>query len=556
MAKKPKKIEIPAPLYHTTNQYLRRQIGRREFLARTAALGLSLPAVGTLLAACAGVPAQTVEKIVTVEVEKEVEKVVTVEVEVETGGGAPTSSALIAEQVAKEKYAGQTLNISWESGLQAQDPLIFSGPEFEKRTGVKINVVENGAALELFSKQLTEHIGGTGALDVLQVQPAWVADYVFSGVIEPLDDFIAEYMNPNDLEDFTELYKGMGTFEGKTYGLFDDGDTLLLYYRTDLFEEHGDEFANRFGYALAPPANWKEFDEIAMFFTEKFAPDLYGAVFGRGPNTNWQQFPPHFKANGGQWFDPDSMEPTFNGPEGIRTLNEMQASMQWMQPNAAQAGGLDAFQGWLAGTSAMTWFWPPLGRWSAGYGQQTSQLSFLPESQVVGKTGYALFPGDITQHAAGFNISVAAGSPNKELAYLFIQWLNSPEISLQRVMLPFALRDPFRISHFESTLYRNLWPESGDYLDRLLDAGQKASLDLFLPGAAEYHDAVDRACTSTWAGTDPQEALDNAAAEFNEITDRLGRDQQKQAYANYIQMAGAYPSANLVDAPSNLELYE
>ena len=28
-------------------------------------------------------------------------------------------------------------------------------------------------------------------------------------------------------------------FEGKRYGLFDDGDLLLLYYRTDLFEEAG-----------------------------------------------------------------------------------------------------------------------------------------------------------------------------------------------------------------------------------------------------------------------------------------------------------------------------
>jgi len=544
MSDKQKKIRLPAPLYDTTNQYLRRKITRREFLARTAAMGLSLPALGALISACT-VP--TPEAI-------EVEKIVTVEVE--KAAALPTSSMLAAEQVAKEKYAGETLNISWESGLQAQDPIIFSGPEFEKRTGVKINVIENGRQLELFTKQLTEHTAGTGALDILSVQPTWVADYVFAGVIAPLDDLIAEYMNPDDMEDYPDIFKDMGMFEGTRYGLFDDGDLLLLYYRTDLFEEHGDEFADKLGYPLAPPANWKEFDEVARFFTEKLAPDMYGAGFARGSKWNWQVFQPHYKANGGRWFDPDTMEPLINGPEGVRTVSEMKASNQWMPPGAEQLAGPDAFNEWLAGGYAMTWFWPPLGRWSAGYGQQTAQMAFVPESTVVGKTGYALFPGDITQHAAGYVMSVASDSPRTELAYLFLQWLTSPEISLQRVMLPYALRDPYRISHFESTLYRNMWAEAGNYLDKLMEAGNKASLDIFLPGAAEYHDILDRACTAAYAGTEPQEALDTAAQEFEDLTERMGRDRQKQAYAAYLQMGGAYPSTNLVDAPSNLELYE
>lgn len=539
-----KKIKVPAPLYDTTNQYLRRKITRREFLARTAAMGLSLPALSALISACTVPTPETIE----------VEKIVTVEVEKEAA--LPTSSMLAAEQVAREKYAGETLNISWESGLQAQDPIIFSGPEFEQRTGVKVNVIESGRQLELFTKQLTEHTAGTGALDILSVQPTWVADYVFAGVIEPLDDLIAEYMNPDDMEDFPDIFKDMGMFEGKRYGLFDDGDLLLLYYRTDLFEEHADEFADKMGYPLAPPANWKEFDEITKFFTEKLAPDMYGAGFPRGSKWNWQVFQPHFKANGGKLFDPDTMEPLINGPEGIRTVSEMKASNQWMPPGVEQLAGPDAFQEWLAGGFAMTWFWPPLGRWSAGYGSQTAQLAFVPQSQVVGKTGYALFPGDITQHAAGYVMSVAADSPRKELAYLFLQWLTSPEISLQRVMLPYALRDPYRISHFESNLYRNMWAEAGDYLDKLMEAGNKASLDIFMPGAAEYHDILDRACTATYAGTDPQDALDTAAQEFEDLTERMGRDRQKQAYAAYLQMGGAYPSANLVDAPSNLELYE
>jgi multiple sugar transport system substrate-binding protein len=554
MAKK-QKIEIPAPLYDTTTKYLRRQISRREFLARTAAAGLSLPALSALLSACVAATPETVEveKVVTVEVEKEVEKIVTVEVEKEA---MPTSSAAIAEKVAKEKYAGETLNIAWPAGLQFNDILYFSGPEWERRTGVKVNAIEVADDLTAFSTILNEHVAGTGAYDVVDFWPNWIPDYALGGVLEPLDDFMQEYMNLEELEDFAPIYKGMTQFNGKYYGIHDDGDTMLIYYRTDLFEEHADEFSDMYGRPLAPPTNWKEFDEIAMFFTQKFAPDLYGADFPRGPLTNHYQFIPHFKSNGGLFFNPDTMDSTINSPEGVRTLNEMKASMQWFPEGAAQLGLTEPFFEWLAGHSAMTYFWPPLGRWSEGYGATTEALSWLPESQVKGVTGYALYPGDIIQHGGGHSLGVMATSPRKELGYLFVQWATSPEISIQRVTLPFALRDPYRQSHFESAYFRTLWPKAGEYLDTLLEAGEKGSLDLFIPGGAQYHEIMDKACTSVWAGTDPQAALDTAANEFDDLTERLGRDQQKTAYANYLTMKGAVPEPKLVDAPSNLELYE
>jgi multiple sugar transport system substrate-binding protein len=518
-----KNADLPNRLHKVTRKYLQGGMSRRDFLRHTAAMGLTLPLLNSVVS------------------------------RVKAQDGMMTSADR-AVQVVREKYAGESLTATWEAGLQAQDPLLFSGPMWQELTGVSLNIVEVNAGTELFSRQLNEHIAQSGAFDVLQVQPNWLADYALAGVLEPLDDYVAEYMNPADLEDFPPIYRGLDIFEGRRYGLFDDGDTLLLYYRKDLFEQHGDEFADEMGYALAPPANWKEADDIARFFTQKLAPDVYGAAYGRTTGWNWMVFIPHFKANGGRFFDPDTMSPLINGAEGVRTVAEMRHINQWMPPGIEGLTAIDTFQEWLAGRYAMTWFWPPLGRWSAGYAQQAEQMAFLPESQVAGKVGYALLPGDITEMAVGFSLGVASGSPNKELAYLFIQWLNSPEISLQRVTLPFALRDPFRIGHFESEEYRGLWDDAGDYLDTLMEAGEKASLDLLIPGGQEYSDALDRACTAAYAGMDPQQALDVAAQEFEEITDRLGRDRQKQAYANYLTLDGAYPSANLVDAPSNVEM--
>jgi multiple sugar transport system substrate-binding protein len=519
-----KKQHIPKHLSVATQKYMRRGISRRDFLRYTGAAGLTFPMLNSLIGRVAAQDAE--------------------------------SSSAVAERIAAERYAGETLNVTWESGLQAQDPKLFSGPLWTERTGVNINVIEIDGGTPYFSRQLTEHLGASGAFDVLNVQPSWVADYVFAGVMEPLDAFVEEFMNPADLEDYTPLYKDLGVFDGVRYGLFDDGDTLIMYYRKDLFEEHAAEFADAMGYELAPPTNWLEFDQIAKFLGEKLGPDVAGAGFGRGPGAFWNaaMFIPHFKANGGRFFDPDSMDALVNGPEGVRTVSEMNHSNQFMPEGITTLTAVDTFQQWLAGAYAMTWFWPPLGRWSAAYGTDTEELAFVPESTVVGKTGYALFPGHISQMSGGFNLAVSADSPRKELAYLFIQWLNSPEISLQRVTLPYALRDPYRLSHFESEEYAAAWPEAPEYLATLLEAGENASLDINIPGGQEYSDAIDRACSAVYAGTDPQEAMDTAASEFNGITDRLGREQQATAYAAYLQLPGAYPSTNLVDAPSNLDM--
>ena len=72
----------------------------------------------------------------------------------------------------------------------------------------------------------------------------------------------------------------------------------------------------------------------------------------------------------------------------------------------------------------MTQWWLPVGRWSASYGADDENLSWVPPSTVGGKVGYALPPGGHPQLATGFSMSVSSYSKNKEAAYLLIQWIN------------------------------------------------------------------------------------------------------------------------------------
>ena len=149
-------------------------------------------------------------------------------------------------------------------------------------------------------------------------------------------------------------------------------------------------------------------------------------------------------------------------------------------------------------------------------------------------------PEGHSAHNAGFLIGVSADSKQKEAAYLFCQWANSPTISLQRCMLPYALRDPFRLSHYSSPQYRGLWPAAGDYLDTLKGGADGALLDIIMPGSAEYNDAADKVVTAAQAGTAVDEALAQGDAAFNATTDRIGREKQKAAYQAFLALKGAY----------------
>jgi multiple sugar transport system substrate-binding protein len=80
-----------------------------------------------------------------------------------------------------------------------------------------------------------------------------------------------------------------------------------------------------------------------------------------------------------------------------------------------------------------------------------------------------------------------------------------------------------------------------DYIDAVRDSidDPNAVLDLRITGSAEYLQTLDVEIARAIAGEiSAQEALDNVAAGWNEITDRLGRDNQLEQYRNAVGYQG------------------
>jgi multiple sugar transport system substrate-binding protein len=447
-----------------------------------------------------------------------------------SGSALAQSAAERAVEAAKQ-YAGAQITIVWEAGLQSLDPLNFSGPKWKELTGIDVTVIEVPTA-EMFTKILQEHRAGTGAYDALNVIPAWMADLARAGALEPLDAYVDKYGYRDELQEIAPVYRDNQMKVGDTiYGFPDDGDVFVFYYRKDILEENG----------FAPPKTWAEFAEIGQKLTDKYAPDMYGSAFFRDAPYAQFMFQERFRVEGGRFFDPETMKATVNSEVGVKVFTEMRAENKFMPPGVETWGFVENLTAFLAGDTAMTISWPPYGRWAAGYGTDQEALSWVPKSTIAGKVGYALPPGGHPQLAAGFSLAVSASSKNKEAAYLFIQWLNSKDVSLERVQLPYALRDPFRDSHFTSEEYKSRWPEAPEYLAALQEGAVSGLLDLSLLQTDAYEEALRQGISRLWAGEDPQAILDDVAAQWDAVTERIGVDKQKEAYLDWASKPNAYP---------------
>jgi len=360
-------------------------------------------------------------------------------------------------------------------------------------------------------------------------------DLVRAGALEELDSYVDKFGYRDQLKSIAPVYRdNQMTVDGKIYGFPDDGDVFVMYYRKDVLGDPKIQaaFKEKHGYDLPmPPTTWQHFDDVGSFISEFTDNKPYGATFFRDAPYAQFMFQERFRNEGGKFFDADTMKATINSPEGLKVFNDWLAENKWMPAGVETWGFVENLAALLQGDSAMTISWPPYGRWGAGYGTDEEALSWVPKSQVAGKLGYAMPPGGHPQLAAGFALSVSASSKQKEAAYLFIQWLNSEETSLQRVQLPYALRDPFRDGHFESPEYKAKWPEAPEYLAALKAGAINGLLDLSVIQTDRYEEALRQGISRLWGGDDPQTILDETAAAWDEITQKIGVDKQKAAYA-------------------------
>lgn len=471
----------------------------------------------------------------------------------------PTTTAQDAKP-----FEGQKVVVVTQEGRSIGGPVEDYAPEWEEMTGGDVEL-QQFAWGDLFEKTITAFATGSGDFDMLIFPAAWSGDYMAPGYLDPAPPEILEKVN---MDDVIPLYRERIIAWGDTvYALPYDGDSHMLYYRKDLVDggEYAADFEAEYGYPLAEPKSWSQYYDIAEFFNGKET-DM-GPIFGvmEAMKRNTQAFYVYFSHAAGYgkvpgnpcfFFSCDDMTPQVNNPGWVRALEDYIHSVELGPPEQVNWDVADTRNYFPTGMSVFNIDWGDVGPISIDENV----------SLVKGKVGFAPLPGGdqywdyeagewVTPESGvneapfiafgGWIIGVAADSDVKEAAWDFAAFMADPELVKVLAVTGGTGINPARFSQFEAL---DLWVGAGfdeesaqDYLDAVLTGinHPNAVLDLRITGTAEYQQTLDVEITRAIAGEiSPQEALDNAAAAWNEITDRLGRENQLDQYRNSVGYTG------------------
>jgi multiple sugar transport system substrate-binding protein len=481
----------------------------------------------------------------------------------------------------KQPFVGKriaiTVNNSGPKG-GISGPMYRLRPAWEELTGAKLDIVEMPLAEQL-NKTINDLRLGGGQFDGF-IEGAWyMGEYITPGYIIPIDDYIADKGFPQwDPDWFPPSLKEIYTWQGKWYAVLNDSDGQVLYWRNDILSdpEWQRKFKAETGKNMPfPVKTWQDVIDIAKFFNGKNWDDNdpdpdSGVVMHFRVNEqgmfHFMSLSASFVVMGGDkvdrgtnnyWFDPDTMEPLIDQPGHVRALETLYELSQYGPP---------AQSAWDLGT-AWDWFLRGKAIFVFSWGDVGSLVQDTSRSKIKGKMGASILPGtnevydmnnnrwvklskpNVAGNTTGGSWQgvISSKSENPEVVYSFLAFMAVEPVSLWNVNRGWTGVDPGISIHF-------LPPRGIATLEGFLDAGWNESdlkyyldayydnffADIMLPylrinGTEEYWRALDQNLSETMIGRlKPKEALERTAKEWDDITDRRGREAQLKQYQEAI----------------------
>jgi multiple sugar transport system substrate-binding protein len=339
-------------------------------------------------------------------------------------------------------------------------------------------------------------------------------------------------------------------------------------------------FRSALGYDLpVPPQTWQQLLDVSRFFDDKdwdpndSRPDS-GTVLhlkvGEQGHYHFQSLSASFAITPGDevdqhhnvyWFDPTDMTPLINSPGHVAALEFLQ---QLNETGPIEQIGWRLPQAWeyfLRGKAIFMFTWGDLG----------ALCQDRARSLVKGRCGAAVLPTSdrYWDHAASAWVEAAAPrvvgntvggswhgvvsalSDQQEAAYSFLALMAIRPVSLWNVQHGWTGVDPGYFHQFPppegdarlADYIKAGWDKQDvtEYLRAYHDTfTAQTMLDyLRIRGTPEYWSVLDRELAAALGGRKgAQAALDDVAAAWQAITDRLGREEQLKAYQAAIGYAG------------------
>jgi multiple sugar transport system substrate-binding protein len=454
-------------------------------------------------------------------------------------------------------------------------PLHSFRPIWQELAGGDVDIVELPFA-EHYTKMMLDLRNGTGQYDAFMVGAFWYGDIVPAGYGYQIDELMGSGKYPQWSYDvMPPSLKKLHQWEGKSYGILNDADGQVLYYRKSVLEnpEHKAGFKQQFGYDLpSPPTTWQQLLDISTYFNGKnwdqsdAEPDS-GTVLhlkvGEQGHYHFQSMSASFVINPGDkvtqtenvyWFDPTTMKPLINSPGHLKALEFLQ-SLHKTGPSAQVGWSLgEAWDYFLRGKAVFVYSWGDVGALcqdksrskvqgdcaAAVIPSSTEYWSFkdqkwvtLDQPRLVGNTTGGSWHGVISNFSA-----------NPEAAYSFLSLMAMPPVSKMMAMYGWDGVDPGYSYQFlkedggtataDEYVKAGWSPEDAKSYTHAYKETFYAPTTLTylrIPGTFEYWDILDKNLSAAMSGSkNAKQALDDTATAWEGVTERIGRDQQLKDY--------------------------
>ena len=428
-------------------------------------------------------------------------------------GGALGAALLAGTALANpyEPYAGTTLVVMFPAHPH-YDAAIEVLDEFTAETGIEVEV-DQLQYLRMREAQTLELTKDEGDYDLISYVVFSKADYVYADQLENLAKY---FMNPAladpnyDQSDLIPGYvQNIGVAGGakgylpgqlgSAFGIPFGSETSVLAYRQDIFDKHG----------IEAPETYEELLDIACRIPE-LEPGM-GGMASRAASGHQAShaFLLHLAPLGGRVFD-DNWQPRINDEAGIQAANALKTIVDCGPEGGTTFGPSEAAAAFKAGQAAM--FLDSIA-FAAGFEDPS-------ESTVAGNVGYALHPMGVQRasQTGGFGLAIPANAPNKEAAFLLMQWLTSKKGDK---LVAMEGGNPSRFSTYADPEVQAKFPYAETFGEALkyADPDWRPIIPVWGQINADIGTTMSQVLTE---GLDPQEAMDGVAERTEALMEEAG----------------------------------
>lgn len=409
-------------------------------------------------------------------------------------------------------------------GARWEKPARALIPDFEEKYSnethtIKVEVVTGGFSEIQVEKIPMELAARTGAFDALSIDYVYFETYAANGWLYDIHDWLMsddpEVGILDYEEDIPQNVRDLYKYEGTYYGVANDANVQIFYYRTDIMDQYGIKIPDDVD-------TWPE--ALEVFKKIHNPPDWYGYCQSwKAPIHSAAAFYSYLWAIGGEVWDPVTFEPLVNVPEAVTALEFVSEAFEYAAPDMVYWTDMEVAEAFAAGTSVFApaeWGGPmqTSKELNPDYAELIDASLRVPEWPNPTKKAWPCTEAGFAPVMGGLGTVISADSKYPYEAYLFARYMTlGGDVGLKYVL---NTGQPGRISlltHPEALAY-------APYLEGLGANLPYAAVRGGLPEFMEIDTVVGREVSMVLAGEKGiQDALDTMEIEIRGIFEASGR---------------------------------